>query len=81
MNNNSRWRNYGLWVSIAAVIPLVLSAFGIKIVPSEYQEIVNAVLAILVTAGIISNPTTTSRWFTDDPNQTSDKTTDKTDEK
>lgn len=81
MNTNSRWRNYGLWVSIAAVIPLVLSAFGIKIVPSEYQEIVNAVLAILVTAGIISNPTTTRRWFTDDPNQTSDKTTDKTDEK
>lgn len=81
MNNNSRWRNYGLWVSIAAVIPLVLSAFGIKIVPSEYQEIVNAVLAILVTAGIISNPTTTTRWFTDDPNQTSDKTTDKTDDK
>ncbi|MDA3733410.1 holin [Niameybacter massiliensis] len=81
MNNNSRWRNYGLWVSIAAVIPLLLSAFGIKVVPSEYQEIVNAVLAILVTAGIISNPTTTSRWFTDDPNQTSDKTTDKTDEK
>lgn len=81
MNNNSRWRNYGLWVSIAAVIPLLLSAFGIKVVPSEYQEIVNAVLAILVTAGIISNPTTTTRWFTDDPNQPSDKTTHKTDDK
>lgn len=65
MNPNSRWRNYGLWVSVAAFIPLVLSSFGINIVPN-YQEIVNALLTILVMAGIISNPTTAARWFKDD---------------
>lgn len=67
--NKSRWQNYGLWVSVAALIPLVLSAFGIHMVP-DYQEIVNAVLSILVMAGIISNPTTSNKWFGDD------KTTD-----
>lgn len=60
-----RWKNYGLWVSIAALIPLLLQAFGITIIPN-YQEIVNAILGILVTAGLLNNPTTTSKWFTDD---------------
>ncbi|MGL4345343.1 MAG: hypothetical protein ACRCTE_09105 [Cellulosilyticaceae bacterium] len=63
--NTNRWKNYGLWVSVAALIPLVLSSFGIHIIPN-YQEIVNAVLAILVMAGIISNPTTASRGYLDD---------------
>lgn len=29
----------------------------------NYEEIVNAFLAILVMAGLISNPATDSRWF------------------
>ena len=61
----NRFKNYGLWVSIAALIPLVLSGLGIQIIPN-YQEIVNAVLAILVTVGIISNPTTSNLWYKDD---------------
>lgn len=60
-----RFRNYGLWVAIAAFIPLVLSAFGINIIPN-YQNIVNALLSILVMAGILNNPTTTNKWFGDD---------------
>lgn len=60
-----RLRNYGLRVAIAALIPLVLSSFGINIIPN-YEEIVNSVLAILVIAGILSNPTTTANWFKDD---------------
>ncbi|MGL4736693.1 MAG: hypothetical protein ACRCW2_04470 [Cellulosilyticaceae bacterium] len=63
--NKSRWQNYGLWVSVAALIPLVLSSFGVHIIPN-YQEIINGVLSILVMAGIISNPTTTSQWYLDD---------------
>lgn len=62
---DNRFKNYGLWVSIAALIPLILSSFGIQIIPN-YQEIVNAILAILVTAGILSNPTTSSKWYKDD---------------
>lgn len=62
---DNRWKNYGLWSSILALIPLLLSACGIDLV-GEYQEIINAFLAILVTAGIINNPTTTSHGFDDD---------------
>lgn len=61
-----RWQNYGLWVSILAFIPLILSSFGIQVVPN-YPEITNAFLAILVTAGIISNPNTKNHWYKDDP--------------
>lgn len=64
-----RFKNYGLWVSIAALIPLILQAFGISIIP-DYQQIVNAILGILVTAGILSNPTTTNRWYGDDKTPT-----------
>ena len=62
----SRFKNYGLWVSILALIPLILNAFGVKVVPEEYQLITNTVLSILVTIGVINNPTTASKWFKDD---------------
>lgn len=62
----SRFKNYGLWVSILALIPLILNAFGVKVMPEEYQAISNTVLGILVAGGVISNPTTTSKWFADD---------------
>ncbi len=64
----SRFKNYGLWVSILALIPMILSAFGVKIVPEEYQAITNTILSILVALGIISNPTTESKWYIDDKN-------------
>lgn len=51
-----RFKNYGLWVSLAAFIPLVLEAFGLKILPENYNEIVSSLLGILVLAGIVSNP-------------------------
>lgn len=72
----NRFKNYGLWLSIAAFIPLLLSSFGIQIIP-QYEQIVNAFLGILVVAGIISNPTTVNRWFNDDT-ITDDKPTDDT---
>lgn len=63
----NRLRNYGLWVSVAALIPLVLSAFGLKIVDEQkYMELINALLAILVGLGLINNPSTENRWFKDD---------------
>ncbi|MCF0148636.1 MAG: holin [Clostridium sp.] len=66
----SRFKNYGLWVSILALIPMILSAFGVKVVPEEYESIMNTVLSILVALGIISNPTTESKWYIDDKNNT-----------
>ncbi|WP_291651303.1 phage holin [Clostridium sp.] len=62
----SRFKNYGLWVSILALIPMILSAFGIDVVPEEYQAITNTILSILVALGIVSNPTTQTKWFNDD---------------
>lgn len=62
----SRFKNYGLWISILALIPIILSAFGVKVVPEEYQAITNTILSILVALGIISNPTTESKWYIDD---------------
>lgn len=54
-------------------IGISFSSLGIHIVPN-YQEIVNAFLAILVAAGIISNPTTTAKWFYDDPAENKEDT-------
>lgn len=34
--------------------------------PEEYQVITNTILSILVALGIISNPTTESKWYIDD---------------
>lgn len=62
----ARFKNHGLWVSILALIPMVLSAFGIEVVPEEYQAISNTILTILVALGIISNPTTSCKWYVDD---------------
>ena len=63
----NRLKNYGFWISIAALVPLVLSAFGVKLVDEQkYMEGINAVLAILVGLGIINNPDTENRWFSDD---------------
>ncbi len=64
--DKTRWKNYGLWLAVASFIPLVLQGFGLDILPSNYTEIINSLLSILVMAGIISNPTTSSKWFSDD---------------
>ncbi|NFI95815.1 holin [Clostridium botulinum] len=66
MLDKSRFKNYGLWVSIAALIPLILKCFGIEVIQGEYQQVVQAILSILVMLGIVSNPTTDTKWFNDD---------------
>lgn len=62
----SRFKNYGLWVSVAAFIPMFLKGIGIDILPSNYNDIINSFLGILVVAGILSNPTTTNKGYVDD---------------
>ena len=54
----NRFKNYGLWVSIAALIPMLFKGFNINILPVNYTELVNAILGVLVLAGILSNPNT-----------------------
>ena len=73
----SRFKNYGLWVAIAALIPMVLKGFNIDILPDNYQEVINAILAILVMLGIVNNPTTENKGFVDDKTNETNKTIEK----
>ncbi|MGL4761301.1 MAG: holin [Sarcina sp.] len=61
-----RLKNYGLWVSVFALVPMLLEGVGVEILPNNYQMITTAVLGILVTAGILNNPTTANKGFLDD---------------
>ena len=54
--------NYGLWVSLFALIGLLLSDFGIM--PSNYAQYVEIFLYMLVAAGIVSNPGS-GKWYVD----------------
>ncbi|GAA0078297.1 hypothetical protein UT300005_26760 [Clostridium sp. CTA-5] len=66
MLDKSRFKNYGLWIAIASLIPLVLKCFGVEVIQGDYEQIVEVILSILVMLGIVSNPTTESKWFKDD---------------
>ncbi|WP_373899630.1 holin [Haloimpatiens sp. FM7315] len=72
-----RFKNYGLWVSIFAFIPLVLEGFGVKILPENYNEIINSLLGILVLAGILSNPNTNNKGYLDDKTENSSNENEK----
>lgn len=62
-----RVSNYGFWISLSALIPLFLQVFGDKnILPSNYDEIVNCILTLLVALGVCNNPTTENRFYKDD---------------
>ena len=54
--------NYGLWVSLFALIGLLLSDLGKM--PSNYGQYVELFLYMLVTAGIVSNPGS-GKWYVD----------------
>lgn len=64
--DTSRFKNYGLWVSICALVPMVFKAFGVDMLPQNYNDIVYSILSILVMAGILSNPNTSNKGFLDD---------------
>jgi len=51
-----RFKNYGLWASILAFIPMLLQGMGYDVLPKNYVELCSAFLGILVLAGILSNP-------------------------
>lgn len=57
----SKWKNYGLWVSIIAIISFVLGNWGlydsIGMTSESFQRLANLILGALATAGVISNPT------------------------
>lgn len=52
----AKYKNYGLWVAVAALVGMILQDAGLAITPEKYDGYVQAILSILVLAGIISNP-------------------------
>jgi uncharacterized membrane protein len=51
-----RFKNYALWIAVASLGLIVAQAFGLEIAEDKYNEIVNAVLTVLVLAGVVNNP-------------------------
>ena len=63
----NRWKNFSLWAAIFAFAPILLDSFGAtNFIPHNYEVLVHSILAILVIAGIINNPTTNNRFLKDD---------------
>jgi uncharacterized membrane protein len=52
-----RFKNYGLWLAVASLGLIVAQACGLTITEDKYNEVVNAVLTVLVLAGVVNNPT------------------------
>lgn len=65
MNWSSRLRNYGFWTSLAAFVLLFLHTLGVKVVDDSYNSLVYSLLALLVAAGLVNDPTQ-GKWFADD---------------
>lgn len=60
---NSKWKNYGLWVSLTAAVLIAVQAvgalFGFELTTDQNDGIMAAVygvLGVLVVLGIVSNP-------------------------
>lgn len=70
MLEKNRFRNYGLWVSIASLVGIILQNLGyIKAGDPTWDNAVTTVLSILVALGIINDPTTENKWYRDDTNK------------
>lgn len=65
--NTQRFKNYAFWSAMFAFLVMVLQTFKVIELPTNYAEIINSFLGLLVLAGIINDPNTTeSKWFNDD---------------
>ncbi|HZH58076.1 MAG TPA: hypothetical protein VEY70_00490 [Metabacillus sp.] len=69
-----KWRNYGLWTSIASLLYMVFKDLGLQIDLTSWETYVTSILGILVTLGIISNPESGRGYFNaKTPTQSSDQ--------
>ncbi|MBE4909051.1 hypothetical protein IMZ08_13360 [Bacillus luteolus] len=58
-----RWRNYGLWASIASLLYMFFRDMGLQIDLTQWETYVNGILGVLVALGIISNPEASKGYF------------------
>lgn len=59
-----RFKNYGLWLSVASLLLMVLQDTGVNITTEKFNAYVQAILGILVLLGIVSNPKE-GKWYQD----------------
>ncbi|MED3026134.1 MULTISPECIES: hypothetical protein [Bacillus cereus group] len=59
-----KFKNYGLWVALFALLGMVLMDTVPHFNLGRYQEYVDVLLFILAAAGVISNPNA-GKWFAD----------------
>ena len=78
MNWKKRLTNYNFWISIVSAILLILQAFDISFDIAYINEIVTAVLGLLVVIGIINDPTKANKDTTSYSQQGSVKKETKT---
>ena len=65
LNLRDRLSNYGLWVSLFALLGMILEDFfGITLVKEQYELYTNSILTILVLLGLVNNPTN-GKWYKD----------------
>jgi len=60
-----RFQNYGLWVAIVALIPLIFEAAGADVLPTNYEALSGGILGVLVLAGVINAPNS-GKWYKDE---------------
>jgi len=53
---SNKYKNYGLWISLASLLFMILNAYGIGIQEEEYNIIITTILSVLIALGVISNP-------------------------
>lgn len=63
-----KFKNYGLWVALFALVGMVLMDTVSHFNLGRYQEYVDMFLYILIAAGVVSNPTA-GKWFADKRNK------------
>lgn len=51
-----RFKNYGFWISLVSGAIMVMQALGLRVNVPYVNEVITAVLGVLVVLGIINNP-------------------------
>jgi uncharacterized membrane protein len=52
-----RFKNYALWIAIAAIAGMALVDFGVIANTEVFDNYVEKILYVLILAGVINNPT------------------------
>lgn len=63
MRLKEKLKNKGFWVSLVSAVVMILQAFGLKIDAPAVNEILTAVVGLLVILGIVSDPSSGSGYL------------------